>query len=397
MDTTIQAASDACCVALRAAGYMESTIANYRKGFRMLALFCEDGMINDEGIDAYMAACGPAGGPYEQNYQYFRIRIARLAQQFRDCGSFDLGVCSNRKQPPQPRSQCLGATLRKYLVDCAERGLAKGTCDYYGRLAREYLLYLETLGIDEIDRADARSVLGFMADISSRWANSSTYHLASNFRPFLRWLGREDLMRALSLTRPLRKHNIAPSICDADADKVARACVSGAVPVRDAAITLLALTSGMRACDIVGLKLDDINWAGKSLSIVQQKTGNAATIPLSPAVIECLGRYILTERPDSDFYNVFIRKIAPYTPFSDHSAIYDVTRRVLASAGVHGGGSLLFRHSVATKMMRSGIQLPVISAVLGHADPNSAKSYLFADEASMAACVLPLPKGATYE
>jgi hypothetical protein len=44
-------------------------------------------------------------------------------------------------------------------------------------------------------------------------------------------------------------------------------------------------------------------------------------------------------------------------------------------------------------MLRAEVELPTISAVLGHADPDSANSYLELDVEPMRHCVLPLPKG----
>jgi len=61
---------------------------------------------------------------------------------------------------------------------------------------------------------------------------------------------------------------------DRDRGLVRQACTAGAVSDRDAAITLLALTTGLRACDIVNLRLGDIDWRERTVSIVQQKTHN---------------------------------------------------------------------------------------------------------------------------
>jgi len=55
----------------------------------------------------------------------------------------------------------------------------------------------------------------------------------------------------------------------------------------------------------------------------------------------------------------------------------------------------LLRHNAASRMLRSHAGLPVISAVLGHADPDTTNGYMEADAERMRACVLPLPKGVT--
>ena len=70
---------------------------------------------------------------------------------------------------------------------------------------------------------------------------------------------------------------------------------------------------GLRACDLVALRLADIDWRAGTLGIVQQKTGNPLTLPLAPLVLATLAEYVLHERPDSGDEHVFLRCKAPHT------------------------------------------------------------------------------------
>lgn len=72
--------------------------------------------------------------------------------------------------------------------------------------------------------------------------------------------------------------------------------------------------------------------------------------------------------------------------------MYHITRSAFAAAGVDGGGSRLMRHNAASRMVRSGSELPVVSAVLGHAGQDSSGAYVESDESRMLTCVIPLPK-----
>lgn len=394
MGTSISSIAEHAFEALRAAGYKESTVGQYRKVFRYLEESTSDGMWRDDVGLRFAAATRPDGRPFHRSYQTSRERVVSLCGDFVATGAFDLSVRANRARIPEPASDGLHATLDEYARANEARGLACETRDYYLRLAREYLLHLEGLGVADASGATPASVASFMADISARWSGTSTYHLASNFRPFLRFLGRDDLVEALSLTRPHREHRIMRTLTGAQADDVACACTNGSLAPMDAAITLLALTTGMRACDIVALRIDDLDFRKLTVSFVQRKTGNPVSVPMCPALAEALGRYLLDGRPDSDSANVFVRQMAPHTPLADHSAVYEATRRALSSAGVDGGGSLLLRHSAASRMVSAGVRLPVVSAVLGHGEPDSTNAYIETDEEGMRSCVLPLPKGA---
>lgn len=342
MDTRIETIIDAAIETLRATDYMESTISQYQKVFKKLAECSREGICTEEAIEKFISARRPDGKPFEINYQRFRERIARMARDYATYGSFDLSVARNKIRPAELNSKAFADVRFDYARNNKARGLAKGTCNYYERLAVEYLVFLESQKIGSIEQADTASILNFMTNISTRWSGTSTYHLATNFRPFLHYLERTDLAEALKLTNPTREHRTMPMLSEGEEEAIAGVCCSGNILAGDAAITLLALTTGMRSCDIIKLEIGNIDWHSMTATIVQQKTANPLTVPLQTRLAEVLAYYILEERPDSDFSNVFIRQKAPHAPLRDHAAIYAATKRVMATAGVSGGGSRFY-------------------------------------------------------
>ena len=220
--------------------------------------------------------------------------------------------------------------------------------------------------------------------------------MVSNFRPFLKFTGRADLAGAAGLAGVRRSHAILPVLSDDDERLVVHGCASGAVSARDAAITLLALTTGLRACDIIGLRLRDIDWRGRTVGIVQQKTNNPLTVPLTALLVGKLADYVLDDRPDSGDDHVFLRCLAPHTRLAGHASIYRVTAQVFCKAGVADvkAGSRFLRHNAASRLLRAAVPLPTISAVLGHASPESTNLYMSVDQDRLLECVLDVPDGA---
>ena len=94
------------------------------------------------------------------------------------------------------------------------------------------------------------------------------------------------------------------------------------VSARDAAITLLALSTGLRACDIVALRMGDVDWRGHTIGLVQQKTGNPLTLPLPALLLSKLASDVLDERPSSADDHLFLRSVAPYTRLNDHATVH---------------------------------------------------------------------------
>ena len=277
-------------------------------------------------------------------------------------------------------------------AEMERRGLAAATRAAYGRVARSYLVFLERCGIAELGGADGASVLAFLESLLGRWAKSSLFWLVSNFRPFLKFTGRPDLVDALNLAGVKRSHAIIPVLGDADEELVVEACASGAVSARDAAITLLALTTGLRACDIVGMRTGDIDWRGRTIGIVQQKTGNPLTLPLPALVMAKLADYVLGERPSSGDDHLFLRSVAPHTRLTDHASVHRVTVTTFQKAGVAKAkaGTRRLRHNAASRLLAAAVPLPTISAVLGHASAESTNLYMSVDRERLLECVLPV-------
>ncbi|MGB3184551.1 MAG: tyrosine-type recombinase/integrase [Ornithinimicrobium sp.] len=400
MDATVERLGGVVIDALRAAGYRDSTIGQYEKTIRYLKGFVagrgEVVYTPTLGADFASMTTSPRTGRFSAQRRFDYRRLVTLLNGLLDTGVVDLSVRGRGGGGPRPVSDGFTALDLAWEVNMDARGLAPATRAAYGRVARGYLVFLESRGNSSFEDADGASVLAFLESLSGRWAASSLFWVVSNFRPFLKFTGRTDLVEAVGLAGVRRSHRILAVLTDQDQAKVVHACTSGMVCARDSAITLLALTTGLRACDIVGLRLGDIDWRTGTLGIVQQKTRNPLTVPLPPPVITQLADYSLGERPQSGDLHVFLRSVAPHTGLSDHASIYRVIAETFRKAGVTEVkvGTQFLRHNAASRLLRAAVPLPTISAVLGHTSPESTNTYLSLDEDRLAECVLPVPAGA---
>lgn len=401
MDTTVTGIAAVVVAELRTAGYMESTIGQYAKSIKALTSFVED----RGGAYTYTPSLGaafasmtvsPRTGRFSAQRRFDYGRLVSVFDTYVDTGRVELAPCKRGGGGAQPESREFTALNSAWEADMDDRGLAPATRTGYGRVARSYLVFLESHGISCLDSADGASVVGFLESLSDRWARSSLFWVVSNFRPFLRFTGRTDLVDAVNLAGVKRSHAILPVLSDEDERLVVHACASGAVSARDAAITLLALTTGLRACDIVGLRLSSIDWRGQTIGIVQQKTNNPLRVPLAALVAAKLADYVLGDRPVSADDHVFLRSVAPHVRLAGHASIYRVTAEAFGKAGVTDvkAGTRLLRHNAASRMLRAAVALPTISAVLGHADPESTNQYMSVDRDRLLQCVLEVPEGA---
>ncbi|MFV1971663.1 MAG: tyrosine-type recombinase/integrase [Acidimicrobiia bacterium] len=399
MDATVTQIGAVVVAELRATGYMESTICQYQKTIRVLAGFVEErGGVYTPTLGAEFASMttSPRTGRFSVQRRMAYGRLVGVFDSYVRSGRVDLSVRKRGGGGPRPTSGEFTVLVASWEADMEDRGLAAATREAYGRVARSYLVFLEEGGIGGLDGADGASVLEFLESLLDRWAKSSLFWVVSNLRAFLKFTGRTDLVEAVNLAGVRRSYGIVPVLGDDDEEQVVQGCASGVVSARDAAITLLALVTGLRACDIIALRLGDIDWRTRTVGIVQQKTGNPLTLPLPEMLAVKLADYVLDERPDSNDDHVFLRSVAPHTRLGDHASIYRVTADTFRRAGVTSvkAGTRFLRHNAASGLLCAGVPLATISAVLGHADADSTNLYMSVDEQRLLDCVLTVPEGA---
>ena len=403
MDTKVTEIAAVVIAELRTAGYMESTIGQYQKTIKALKRFVEErGAVYTPSLGAEFAAMtvSPRTGRFSVARQFDYGRLVGVFDTYVNTGRVDLATRKRGGGGAQPESSEFVALHDAWEAEMDERGLASATRAAYGRVARGYLVFLESGGTSCLGAADGASVLGFLESLTDRWAKSSLFWVVSNFRPFLKFTGRTDLVDAVNLAGVRRSHAILLVLSDADERLVVQACASGAVGARDAAITLLAMTTGLRACDIVGLRLSNVDWRTATIGIVQQKTHNPLRVPLIALVTAKLAEYVLHERPvsgdDQHDDHVFLRSVAPHVRLADHASVHRVISKVFDQAGLTEvkAGTQFLRHNAASRLLRAAVPLPTISAVLGHADPESTNQYMSVDDDRLLQCVLEVPESA---
>jgi integrase/recombinase XerD len=166
--------------------------------------------------------------------------------------------------------------------------------------------------------------------------------------------------------------------------------------LRDYAILMLLATYGLRAAEIVRMRLEDIDWRRAVIGVRHAKTGTYSELPLLTEPGEALLRYLEKARPRSTHREIFLRILPPYRPFKGGSILNCVTGARLRAAGVHPQGRKgphAFRHARAVSLLRSGVPLKVIGDVLGHTSAQATAEYLKLATEDLRAVGLELPSG----
>ena len=166
--------------------------------------------------------------------------------------------------------------------------------------------------------------------------------------------------------------------------------------MRDYAILMLLAAYGLRAGEIVRLRLEDIDWRRDILRVRHSKTGAYSELPLLREVGESVLRYLQKARPRSVHREIFLRRYAPHRPFKEGSALNGVTSARLKAAVITPRGKKgphAFRHARAMSLLRSAVPLKIIGDVLGHTSAEAVGVYLKLATEDLRKVGLELPSG----
>jgi site-specific recombinase XerD len=167
--------------------------------------------------------------------------------------------------------------------------------------------------------------------------------------------------------------------------------------LRDYAMLLLIKTYGLRAGEVVRLRLRDIDWRRDQIHIRQSKTRADLWLPLTAEVGEALLDYLRDGRPKGRWREVFLRMCAPCGPFTRGSSLYSVLERRLQRADIQVEGKRgphALRYARAVELLRASVPLKSIGDILGHRSAESTEIYLKLATEDLRSIALELPLGA---
>lgn len=166
-------------------------------------------------------------------------------------------------------------------------------------------------------------------------------------------------------------------------------CRTG-IELRNAAMLMLGLRLGLRASDVVSLRLEDIDWKQRRISIIQEKTKHPLVLPLSIDAGNSLYAYLSSSRPKAENNHVFIRHKAPFGRLTIRSCENAFKAALPEMADRPGVGFHTLRRTFATGILRNNAGMNAVMDALGHHDNTTAVKYLSFDDERMMECPLSL-------
>ena len=378
---------------LRSLGYRKSSSANKVRVLAHLSRWLDERRI----APALITTCllkEFLGDRREAGYTYcFTLRaLAPLIEYLTRRGVIQPLSAAPERQTPL--DMLLGDYERHLIEECA---LTSKTVARRGTVARQFLAPLlgKSQNLGDLTTAD---VTKFVVEAAHSLAPGSVGELTSSLRALFRYLTFEgltatDLTKAVPSVARSRLCGLPKALTSDAVERMIRGCDRRThVGRRNYAVLLLLARLGLRAGEVAGLLLDDIDWENGEL-LIRGKGGRQDLLPVACVVGEAVAAYLRRGRPRlSDSRSVFLSVRAPHRPLSS-PAVGQIVRATGRRVGVAASAHQL-RHTIATEMLGGGATLGEISRVLRHQSIDTTAIYAKVDLTRLRDLARPWPGGA---
>jgi integrase len=147
---------------------------------------------------------------------------------------------------------------------------------------------------------------------------------------------------------------------------------------RDRAMVLAMLLGGLRRCEVLGLRLGDVQVADRRVFIIEGKGGHHRVVPVANRFFDALGDYLHDERPGGVATDrVFLALKGQWRgrPLSAEG-LDEILAGARRRAGLTRATCHQLRHTCLTRLREAGMALEAVQAQAGHLSIESTRVYL---------------------
>ncbi|MGH9436979.1 MAG: tyrosine-type recombinase/integrase [Terriglobia bacterium] len=289
---------------------------------------------------------------------------------------------------PVPRRREVEAYCQ-YLLN--ERDLSPTTV---GTARHDLGKFFKRVGQRPLKRISINTVDRFLAWLGEQgWTRAGIQGMAYHLRGFFRygesqgWTA-QGVAAAIRGPRVYRQERLPLGPSWPDVQRLlASTETDRKADIRDHAILILLAVYGLRVGEVRRLRLEDIDWERKTLTISRTKQRpHSQMCPLTASLADAIHRYLREVRPPAPYSELFLRLNAPHRPFR-HGGLYGIVATRMQRLGIVSPriGPHCLRHACATHLLAQGLTLTDVAGHLGHRSVESTQIYAKVDMAGLRA------------
>ena len=262
------------------------------------------------------------------------------------------------------RGLCGLEPVKAYLAELYRRDCRPNTLRTHAGTILSFLLYLKGCGQDRLEAIDREDIGGFVEHGQDRGLKPNTISVRlRGLYSFLKFMVHRGELSAEVLTRKLRI-KLPQSLPRAIEPQAVRQMLAVIDHIRDRAIILVLLRTGMRIGELLGTRLSDVDLCEQKIEIMEaRKTRVGRVVYLSEDACAALRQWLVhrSEKSVYLFHGMGSSRLG-------YEAVRCRFERYLSQAGLSESGYTLhsLRHTFASELLNAGMRLECLQQLLGH-------------------------------
>ena len=259
------------------------------------------------------------------------------------------------------------------------------TIKYAPRKTREFFYWLEKQKITVIKNITKITVINYFEYLQNRQNQKKGGKLSKNYlrshltairklSRFLRETGRESFEADVYL--PGNKKPIINIFTKAEINALYKACNNDFLGIRDKAMLSVYYGCGLRRTEGVNLNINDVIFDKNMLFVKKGKNYKQRYVPMTEAILEDLKNYTTYARPmflENNNQALFLNQKGSRLT---SSSMANRLQKLKEKAGIEKQAGLhTLRHTIATHLLQSGMELEKIKMLLGHGSLETTQIY----------------------
>jgi integrase/recombinase XerD len=268
----------------------------------------------------------------------------------------------------------LADSLELFLLDAASRNLTSATQAFYRSYLSRYIDWCNKQGVTTLADLTPHHVRRYLVEsreggLSSQYQNNQ----ARAIRAWLNYCVRDELLEKSPMSN-VKMPKIQRKILSAYTEDELAAILDSCPTVRDTALVLVLLDSGVRSAELLALNVGDINLSDGTV-IVQDGKGQKGRIThIGTKTRKALLRYLLERGKPGNNEPLFVGQLRGTRLTS--TGIVQLMNRLKVASGVKEVTAHKFRRTMAITCLRNGMNVHVLARMLGHVDIGILRQYL---------------------
>lgn len=266
--------------------------------------------------------------------------------------------------------------------------IKKRTIENYQTSITQFFLFLNEKGINGFEGIDDDVIVDYKIHLKNKYKISTANQKVKDLKAYLNYIDNKDMIATRSYRELTRFKTVESTKCRAytksQCQGLLEACNgmfrNNEKSVRNKTIIMLALNTGLRLSEVVGINVEDVNFEDKSIEVFRKKTNEVDFVPVDDNMIgqiNLLVSYYSLFKGDPLFCSSVTKKDR-ISNRAVQGMFKKVSKKVTNDKELQKFHAL--RKTFGTQLLRNGVSVYVISRLLNHKNIETTKIYLAIDK-----------------